>query len=203
MEPIVFDFPVSEFHWKPSILWLSVGLLVFILGIMGIRRAARVPSEQAYWIIGFALFLALTNWQLERTLERSISDGASQSQVFSCDFSFPGLLLAICAALYFAWLIFRRLLDLPGRVPRSYRLFGDWRWLLLLAPLWFHTSTRSFTLVEDDGLLTTISGYGTVSSTQTFLFAAASILLLQTYHRLEAWGESSGTLDPEKTDAAG
>ncbi len=196
MQSIVYDFSASGFSWKLTVLWLSLGLLVFILGIMGIRRAARVPSEQAYWIIGFALFLALTNWRLERTLERSISDGSSQSQVFSCDFSFPGLFLAICATLYFAWLIFRRLLDLPGRVPHTYRLFGDWRWLLLLAPLWFHSSTHSFTLVEDDGLLTTVSGYGTGSSTQTFLVAAASILLLQIYHRLEAWGESSSNQSP-------
>lgn len=99
MDSLVFDFSAPEFPWKLSILWLSVGLLVIFFGILGIRRAARAHSEQPYWIIGFTLFLALTNWQIERTLERSISADASQSQAFSYDFSFPGLLLAICATL--------------------------------------------------------------------------------------------------------
>lgn len=94
------------------------------------------------------------------------------------------------------WELLRKIMDRRIRIPLSLRLWGDWKALWLLLPLFFGSVYHSHGIAEDGAAIHAVYEYGGDSSLAVFFFAATTIKLFQFRVRLEA-------LDPDSNrDAA-
>jgi len=136
-------------------------------------------------VLGYCVFLWLSNWSLSHTYYRKGGVVAS-----SIDFRPVGLLLGVIASYILArriWRVVRSYLDRGIRIRSEMRIWGGWTMLLLLMPLCFGYSSQSNGFADDGVPMTTIFEYGGTISLYSAVFSGFVIMLFLALVRLESF----------------
>ncbi len=134
-------------------------------------------------ILGYCLFLALTNWSI--TFANTPETGATSSGL---KLQFLGLATSFIITIVLAytnWKLVRKVLDRGMRIPKDHKLRGDWLWLLFLLPLLVHLSWPLSMIAKDETNLAVTFEYGSEIGILNFFFSAWAIMLFQALVKLE------------------
>lgn len=141
-------------------------------------------------IFGYCVVLWLTNWSISREFAREVGLTSSALDLRGLGAGFGGF--ASIVLFRRIWRVSRALLDARIRIPKSERLWGDWRYLWLLTPLLFQVTHHSSGTEMDGASVHTVFKYGEAPA--SFLLSGLAIMLFQLLVKLEEF-------DPENRNA--
>ena len=143
----------------------------------------KPETKLQVYIFCYAFILWMMNWSVSHTYDRTtgLISSSQNMQVLGIFFS----LIVVYILAKRVWKVFRVLLDRSIRVPRSFKLWGDWKPLLLLLPLFIGITHNSLGIAADGSEIYTVFEYGGNLSIALFLLGAVAIMLFQLLVRLE------------------
>jgi len=148
-------------------------------------KKMKPETKLQVYIFCYALILWMTNWSLAHTYDRTTGLASTSRNMQGFGILFSLIVVYILAKR--VWKILRVLLDRRIRVPRSLKLWGDWKPLLLLLPLFIGITHHSHGIADDGAAIHTVFEYGGDSSIALFFFGAVAIMLFQLLVRLESF----------------
>ena len=135
------------------------------------------PKEKTLlYIVGYCAILWLTNWTWTHY-------GTLELRGLGALF---GIIISIVLTRKI-WCQIRSLLAQGITIPRELRLWGDWRYLLLLFPLAVGYTYQASGTANDGTAIHTVFQYGGAPSGYSILFSALAIMLFQTLVNLNTF----------------
>ncbi|MEM7015434.1 MAG: hypothetical protein AAF585_28580 [Verrucomicrobiota bacterium] len=144
------------------------------------------PHRLTFSIIGvYCVSLWVTNWSWVREYDRETGVTG-----FVIDLRGTGAVVGFLCSIFLirrVWQVMRLILDAGARIPSSERLWGRWRYLLLLFPLAWQADYASSGQSKDGADFQSVVEYGGGPSGASILLSAIAIMLFQFLVRLESF----------------